>query len=199
MTVTRLSRAERKEQTRQALLDAGRDLFVREGFHGATLDRVAAEAGFTKGAVYASFPTKADLFLAIFERRTDERIAAVRRMAQRARSFDEMVELLHRDWQRVMRTEHDWSVLLIEFWVHAARDEPLRRRLAQQRGRMREVLVEAARAQGAEQELGLDVEDFIAGILALGNGLNLEALLEPDGAVRRFSLAGTAFVAGARR
>jgi AcrR family transcriptional regulator len=199
MTVTRLSRAERKEQTRQALLDAGRDLFVRQGFHGTTLDRVAAEAGFTKGAVYASFPTKADLFLAIFERRTDERIASVRRMAQRARSLDEMLELLDRDWQRVMRSEHDWSVVLIEFWVHAARDEPLRRRLAQQRRRMREVLVEAARAQGAEHELGLDIDDFIAGILALGNGLNLEALLEPDGAARRFALAGRTFAAGARR
>src|SRR4051812_262663 len=103
MTVTRLSRADRKQQTRRALLEAGRELFVRDGFHATTLDRVAAEAGFTKGAVYASFPTKADLFLAIFAVRVDERIANVRRIGARAKGIEGLGRALTRDWQRVLR------------------------------------------------------------------------------------------------
>ena len=38
--------------TRQHLLDAAAIVFTRNGFHGSTLDEVAATAGFTKGAVY---------------------------------------------------------------------------------------------------------------------------------------------------
>jgi AcrR family transcriptional regulator len=199
MAVTRLTRAQRKEQTRQALLDAGRDLFVREGFHGTTLDRVAAEAGFTKGAVYASFPTKADLFLAIFERRTDERIAQIEVVAEQAGSVIELTRLMARDWERVMGDEHAWSLLLIEFWVHAARDEGLRERLAAQRRRIRAVMVGAAERADAGGELGMAAEDYVAAMLALGNGFNLEGFLDPADVPRRLRAGGEALWRGARR
>src|SRR6478609_4630153 len=63
----RMTRAESKQQTRAAILAAAREVFARDGFHGATLDRVAEAAGFTKGAVYSAFDSKADLFLAVYE------------------------------------------------------------------------------------------------------------------------------------
>lgn len=59
----RLSRAETKENTHRLLLDAAEGSFVRLGYKGATLDLIAAEAGFTKGAVYAHFRNKEALFL----------------------------------------------------------------------------------------------------------------------------------------
>src|SRR5438477_300553 len=49
--------------TRQHLLDAAAIVFARNGFHGSTLDEVAATAGFTKGAVYSNFKNKDDLFI----------------------------------------------------------------------------------------------------------------------------------------
>ena len=52
----RLSREERKARTRVDLLAAARTVFLRRGFHGATLDEIAEEAGYTKGAVYSNFP-----------------------------------------------------------------------------------------------------------------------------------------------
>ena len=60
--------------TRSALLSAGRSVFAREGYHRASLDRIAAQAGYTKGAVYASFATKADLLLAVYEERVAHRV-----------------------------------------------------------------------------------------------------------------------------
>ena len=59
------SRAETKAQTRAKLLEAGRDIFIATGYRGATLDSIAARAGFTKGAVYWHFPNKQALFLAL--------------------------------------------------------------------------------------------------------------------------------------
>ena len=200
MTSTaRLTRAERKEQTRRALLDAGRDLFVREGFHRTTLDRVAGEAGFTKGAVYASFPTKADLFLAIFERRVDERIERLRRIAAPATSIEKLIRVISHDFQRMMREEHDWSLLLIEFWVHAARDDQLRDRLLEQRRRFRAAVIDVARSAGAENELKMDIGDFVLAQMALGNGLNLEAFLDPDGLGDRAERLPAVLLNGARR
>src|SRR6058998_2501953 len=71
----RLTRAESKERTRAALLKAGEDLFARVGFHAAPVEEIAEAAGFSRGAFYANFADKADLFLTIVE---DER----------ARNFD---------------------------------------------------------------------------------------------------------------
>lgn len=51
--------------TRSKLLHAAREVFVATGYRGATLDLIAARAGFTKGAVYWHFPSKPALFLAL--------------------------------------------------------------------------------------------------------------------------------------
>ena len=65
----RRGRAEVAQDTRKRLLDAAQHTFVDLGYQAATLDHIAAEAGFTKGAVYWHFPTKQALFLALLEER----------------------------------------------------------------------------------------------------------------------------------
>ena len=67
--VARLARPERKAKTREDILAAARRVFFGSGFHGTTLDEIAEEAGYTKGAVYSNFASKDDLFLAVFEDR----------------------------------------------------------------------------------------------------------------------------------
>ena len=69
MTIEPLTPARRREMTRRHLLEAAAVVFARDGFHGASLDDVAATAGFTKGAVYSNFKSKEDLFLALFDDR----------------------------------------------------------------------------------------------------------------------------------
>src|ERR1019366_9084852 len=60
-------RSARKAQTRRRLLEAAARVYARRGFNGATLEEVAAEAGFTKGAVYGHFGSKENLLLALME------------------------------------------------------------------------------------------------------------------------------------
>ena len=69
MATRPLSRAERREQTRDDLIAAADRLFVEGGFHATSLDQIAAAAGYTKGAVYSNFASKEDLFFAVYERR----------------------------------------------------------------------------------------------------------------------------------
>src|SRR6266545_4652109 len=65
----RLSRAERRAQTREELLEAAARVFARKGYAGASVDDIAEEAGFTVGALYSNFEGKQDLFLAALERK----------------------------------------------------------------------------------------------------------------------------------
>ena len=65
----RLSRKESQIQTRERLLEAGLRVFSRRGYYAASVDEIAAEAGFSKGAVYSNFESKEDLFLALIDKR----------------------------------------------------------------------------------------------------------------------------------
>lgn len=62
-----LTRAERKHETRTAIIDAAARLFARKGFEATSLDAVATSLGLTKGAVYASFGSKHELIKAVAE------------------------------------------------------------------------------------------------------------------------------------
>ena len=55
--------------TRQRIIASAATVFARKGYHGASLDQVAADAGLTKGAVYWHFQSKSDLFLALLDAR----------------------------------------------------------------------------------------------------------------------------------
>ena len=64
-----------REQTRERLLAAAARVYARAGFNGATLDDVAAEAGFTKGAVYGHFGSKENLLMALVDEHLARQIA----------------------------------------------------------------------------------------------------------------------------
>src|ERR1035438_10035189 len=70
--LSRLTRAESRANTRGRLLASARLAFARSGFHGASVDEIASEAGFSTGALYSNFEGKEDLFLVLMEREIDE-------------------------------------------------------------------------------------------------------------------------------
>lgn len=71
-----LSRAERRDQQTQRILDAAKLCFVRSGFQGASMHDICAEAGMSPGALYRYFSSKEAIIEAICEadRREDARI-----------------------------------------------------------------------------------------------------------------------------
>jgi AcrR family transcriptional regulator len=174
----RLSRSESKDLTRRRLLDAARAVFLRHGFHAASVDMVAEEAGFTKGAVYSAFASKAELFLALYEER------AVQRAAQAASAALAGVGAQEESvgaWAQVLRRERPWLLVLLEFWIFAARDPELRKRFAAIHGRYRTEVARAveASAAAAGRTLPADAELITLCQLALGNGFALESVRDP--------------------
>jgi AcrR family transcriptional regulator len=166
-----LTRAEKGEQVRRALLDAAREVFVRDGFHGASLDAVAEAAGLTKGAVYSRFDSKADLFLALLEERITERIAQVESVLGSG-SIERDVAAVTRQYLDVVRGQMAWTLLVLEFRVHAARDPELNRRYAELHDRFRAALV-AVSARSFDQPPD-EVLGYVNTVLALGAGIALE-------------------------
>jgi AcrR family transcriptional regulator len=180
----RLTREEQKVATRAALVEAARSVFARRGFQAATVEEIAAEAGFSTGAVYSNFGGKDDLVLAV----VDETIAAeLREYAElfaRGRDVDERARGGADRWMELLHEEPDYFPLFMELWAAARRDPELRERLASRMGAMRDLnarLIEAGAA-----DLSLEVPEGFAdqmGVLinALGNGLAIEKLIDPDG------------------
>ena len=66
-TRPRISRAESQARTRQALLDAAREVFVERGLHRASVEAIAERAGFTRGAFYSNFSSKQELFAELLQ------------------------------------------------------------------------------------------------------------------------------------
>jgi AcrR family transcriptional regulator len=62
------TRAEAKEETRDALIDAGMWLFSREGLDGPSLDAICARAGYTRGAFYVHFKDRDDFIAAVMNK-----------------------------------------------------------------------------------------------------------------------------------
>jgi AcrR family transcriptional regulator len=122
---TRLTREERRSQTRQRLLAASHRSFLRNGFHASSLDEIALEAGVTKGAVYSNFQSKADLFLAVYDQRIAERERGFRAATAAAVVPEELARAVARV---VIRDDPDggWASLLTEVRTAAA-DDPLLR------------------------------------------------------------------------
>lgn len=180
-TTPPLSRAASKALTRERILTAARTVFERQGFHASSLDQVAREAGFTKGAVYSAFDSKADLFLALLAERAEARRAELADAARQGLSGEDLVTEISRRMARSVAAERDWWAAVIEFATFAARDETLRARYGEHHDATRDAIArtidENAAATGAR--LGIDARALATASLALANGLTLEALLSP--------------------
>src|SRR5688572_12228928 len=180
MRIVRRTREEQREDTRRRLLDAARRVFLRRGFHGASLDLVAEEAGFTKGAVYSRFASKADLFLALLDERITARIAEMEAVAARERGHLGLSAAMGRQWDAKLREDEDWSLLLIEFRLHAARDPAVNRRYAAAHARLRGAIATIIERESREagEALPVPAEDIARAALAMGTGAVLERAAE---------------------
>jgi AcrR family transcriptional regulator len=183
----RLSRAEQNDRNRALLLAAARRVFLERGYFAATLDQIADEAGFSKGAVYSRFASKAEMFLALLEDRIAERAAQNAQLGKDLAgtgNFAAVIDLA----ERAERGAPGWRLLVTEFRIHAARDPELNRRYAALHARTVDGVAQVLAAvskEGAEglpfpprqlAELMLTIETG----RALEQIANLDALGGPD-------------------
>lgn len=182
MATTRMSREERRLETRQRLLVAAAQVFAERGYHGASVDQVAERAGFTTGAVYSAFGSKEELFLGVVEDHMRRNVAEMEAaVAVRSTVHDRVLEgATH--WMNLIERTPEMILLHTEFWAYAVRDPRVRPRVAAYYAEVRAALCRLL-SVGA-QELGLrltmPVEEIAIAVEALADGVARQRLSDPD-------------------
>lgn len=167
-----------REQTRREILDAAGRAFAQRGFHGASVEAVAAEAGLTTGAVYSNFKGKEDLFLTLYEERIAARARDLRAAVGDADDPGAALASAAGNVTQMFRASPEWLLLYFEFALHAARDRAFARRFRAVRRRGLDELVRGI-AAGLERA-GADPADappIARAVRAAGYGVALEHLL----------------------
>src|ERR1700728_482633 len=130
---------QRTEATRRALLDAARRIFARDGFEASRIEDIAGATGHTRGAFYAHFHSKEDLFFAQFEQEASERLLELRSAMERCPDSGGRLRAL-RKFYIGRASDREWVMLALEFKLFALRHPKLRARLARTHRRIRESL-----------------------------------------------------------
>jgi AcrR family transcriptional regulator len=177
----RLTRAEKRERTHEELLLAAEKLFVERGFHATSVDEIAFEAGYTKGAVYSNFESKEDLFFAVYERRADRGLAEVEQILSENGPAAGL-ELLASDAAQRRGRDDGWLAVYFEFWAHVVRRPELRQRFAKIHGRVAEPMTAAVERLAEERGIVMpvDARSLNVAMIAMVSGLSLERLTQPD-------------------
>lgn len=172
----RMSRKQSQARTRKALLEAAAVAFRRDGFHRASAEAIAADAGFTRGALYANFAGKEGLFLAVMDAEITRKYAVFAK-ALTAEAFAET-------HLRLVDEDPAWILVLLEFTIHAARTPGLREQLIEQnqvfRARVASMLQDAHPQLSAAQ--AASAARFVA---AIQDGAGLERALDPRSILAR--------------
>lgn len=167
------SRVEKKSRTRQALLDAAAKLVARDGAQATSLDRIAEEAGLTKGAVYSNFSGKEDLLFTLAETAAGPTLS-LNDFATDGESLADVFEQLGRAMARELRTAppRTWR-LGLEIFYFGLRNARARKKLAAIQREDAEAtgveLEELAASRG--EELPLPGREFAILIQAVALGL----------------------------
>lgn len=180
--MTRLRRAEGKEQTRRLILKAASSHFLRDGFHASSLEQIAEEAGFSTGAVYSNFGGKAELGLevveALYVRETEKVLLALAGSADQ--SLEAWFDIIGR-WAETTIGDPGWARFELELAGAMSTREELRIAMANRYSRLREQLTAVVEARS--DDLGTDGAPTpeTTGTLMLGVilGVALQRAVEP--------------------
>jgi AcrR family transcriptional regulator len=180
VTEQTLSRREKQLRTRSSLLRAAEKLFCKQGLEAASVDEVAQAAGYTKGAFYANFKSKEELFLVMLDERfaselerLDRALAGTQEPHEEARAA--AVDFIH------FASDEQWPRLYFQFVAHAARDEDFRQELATRMQAMRERLTELFKRwkSSFEGSPPLPMEDVTAMFCFMADGFLVDRMIEP--------------------
>jgi AcrR family transcriptional regulator len=157
-------------------------VFARRGLQQGSIDEVAEEAGFTKGAFYANFKNKEELFLAMLDERFSRRIAQIEKVISGEGTATERAQRVGDDLAGMIAADPEWERMFFEFSAYAARNEDFREELVTRYRAMQSRIAAALQARaetvGIEPALPLDKVAKMAS--AMANGFALEKMLEGD-------------------
>ncbi len=192
MAVRKLTPERRRQLTRDTLLDAAEEIFVKRGVPGASMEQIASEAGFSRGAIYAHFGSKEDLLLAVMDRFISRQVEQFQHLVRRDDPMEAVTDAAE-IFRKTFST--DMVPLELELRTSALRHPGLRQRLVEADRRFSEEnarLVE--KLQGDDLNLRIPPRDLADIGRAAVIGLLMYAAVDEDLRDRYEHLVETLFV-----
>ncbi len=186
-TVSALPAERAPNERRTRILDAAESVFARAGFHAATMQDVAAEAGMSPGNLYRYFASK-DAIIAAMAERDRQQIAADFAALDAANGpvLDQLEALGRR---HLVEEPRERAILCIQIWAEAARNPEMARMCAAIDGTVVGGLAEAIAGAKANGELPADLDEarFLQAIFMMADGFFCRRATDPG-----FDAAGAA-------
>lgn len=178
---TRAAREEGRE-AREELLNAALHVFAQRGYREAGVDEIAAEAGYSKGALYWYFPSKEELLQALLAERVDKPMAELVAMLESAPPERDMSVEATLQFASQLSEQREAVLLENEYWSLAIRDPALRARYIERQAELRSALAAALEARA--RHLGtpappMAAEDVARILMIIIGGLSVGELIEP--------------------
>lgn len=169
----------RTEATRKRLLDAAEKTFARDGFEAARLEDIASLAGYTRGAFYANFKSKEDIFFALLEQFVARRIAEVNAVLAQEDSPAKRLRALREHYAQIAK-DRRLALLSLEFKLFAIRHPEAHARLRTRQRPLRACGGDLVRriAREVGRDLPISSTSAATGLGALSNALLLEHLVD---------------------
>jgi AcrR family transcriptional regulator len=182
---TRGARANGRE-ARDELLNAALQVFAERGYRQASVDEIAAAAGYSKGALYWHFSGKEELLTTLLDERIDAPLRDLVALLESAPPERDMSVEASRNFAQRLSTQRNAMLVEREYWSLAIRDRELRARYAERQNELRAALARAiatrARHLGSP-DLPMGAEDVARVTMSIVGGLTIDELVEP-GSVR---------------
>jgi AcrR family transcriptional regulator len=125
--MARLTREQSQARTREKLLASAHEMVGRDGYEGTSIERIAEEAGFSKGAFYSNFSSKEDIFLQLLERNAGDDVSELEDRLGGINDPLGIIESLS-EWANARAGDHRWGVLAIEMMRRARREDTMSER-----------------------------------------------------------------------
>ena len=197
MTGARLSRKEKQQQTRAAIIDAATTQFAKFGVEGTSMEAIARHAGLTQGAIYSNFASKADLWWAIGEQMS-RTLDLTELLGDEQSLGDELASVGRAVWQLLRAASRTELLLTQEFDLFLMRRPRERAKYAREargdRLDLAALLDSAAAARG--EPLPMDAELLAKAIEVVGYGLLHTFMLDPRAVDEELCVAAFTALAG---
>jgi AcrR family transcriptional regulator len=178
----------------QRIIDAMRESVAARGIAGSTFEHVAASAGVSRGLLHYYFGTKERLLVEVVRRDTEIRVARLDEPLAAAGSVDDVLDVLVSSLIDTIENEPGVFALLFEVFSAGRRNPEIQREVGDLFRRTRDHVAEVLEAKQKEGALGLQfgAATTASYLLAIADGLALQALSDPDGDFRPVIAAGRA-------
>jgi AcrR family transcriptional regulator len=171
-----------RDDTREKLFEAAARVFEDQGIGGASIEAIAAAAGFTRGAFYSNFKSKDELIIAMLEDHVEQSILRIRDLLERHKNLADFIEAL-RTMNRSQQDPLGRSPLLhMEMILFVARAEKRRPELAKRLRARRKLVADIIETTAKNSGRTVILNPAWAGalVLALEDGFRLHRLIDPE-------------------